>query len=203
MTMQKLARLFCAIATLLLPAVAHAQSFVLDTGTPTNTGTEYVIGGSSSIAAEFSINAGQTVTLLSAYLAPDTGGSTFTFDIYSSLRTTGNRVGAVYVDTGTFTTTGWTSSTASWTAPTTGDYWLALQGSTGNNFAAEAETSTSTGTVPAIAFADASSSSFDYTTSSTPIGVEITATPEPSAWLLALVAAGLFLGLRRVRLRVR
>jgi hypothetical protein len=204
MNTNKFTRLFCVVASLLLPGLAHAQSFILDTGTPTiPASANYVIGGSSSIAVEFSATAGQDVTLLSAYLTPGTGGSAFTFDIYSSLRTSGNRVSPTYVDTGTFTSAGWTSSAANWVVPTTGNYWLALQGSTGNNFDAPAETSTSTGTVPALAFASASSSSFYYATASTPIGAQITATPEPSSWLLALVSAGLFLGLHRARLRAR
>jgi hypothetical protein len=204
MNIQKIAGLLSLVAALLVPSLAHAQ-FILDTGTPPSSPpAEYVIGGSSSIAAEFFATAGQKVTLLSAYLAPDTGGSNFTFDIYSSLRSTSNRVTATYVDTGTFTSTGWTSSVANWTVPTTGDYWIALQGSTGNNFDAPAESSTTTGTVPALAFASASSSSFYYSTSSTPIGIQVTATPEPASWLLALVCVGAFAGLRcAAQLRVR
>jgi len=203
LNIHKFAGLAAIIVTFLLPGLAQAQSFILDTGTPSSTPpAEYVIGGASSIAVEFSVTAGETITQLSAYLAPDTGGSNFTFDIYSSLRTNGNRVGASYVDTGTFTASSatWVTSSANWVVPATGDYWLALQGSTGNNFDAPAESSTTTGTVPAIAFADASSNSFFYTVSSTPIGVEITATPEPNAWLLALVGVGAFLVLRRAAL---
>ncbi len=195
------------IALLVAPGLAHAQSFILDTGTPSSTPpAEYVIGGSSSIAVEFAATAGETVTQLAAYLAPDTGGTNFTFDIYSSLRSTSNRVGAIYVDTGTFnpstpSTGTWVSSSANWVVPTTGDYWLALQGSTGNNFDAPAETGTATGTVPALGFASAGSSSFYYTASSTPIGVEITATPEPSSWLLGLVAIGAIIVMCRVQVR--
>jgi hypothetical protein len=206
LNIQKIAGLSCLVVTFLLPGLAQAQSFILDTGTPPSSPpAEYTIGGSSSIAVEFAANAGQQVTQLAAYLAPGTGGSNFTFDIYSSLRTSGNRVSATYVDTGTFTGgTGWVTSNANWTVPTTGDYWLALQGSTGNNFDAPAETGTTTGTVPALGFASASSSSFYYATGNYPIGVEITATPEPSSWLLALVCIGTFAGLRRaVQVRVR
>ena len=205
LNIHKIAGLMGLVAVSLLPGLAHAQSFILDTGTPGQTSTDYVIGGSSSIAVEFYATAGETITDLSAYLGPDTGGSNFTFDIYSPLRTTGARGSALYVDTGTFTgtTDSWITSNANYTIATSGDYWLALQGSTGNNFDAPAETGTTTGTVPALGFASSGSSSFYYTASDTPIGVEITATPEPSAWLLALVCVGMFAGLRFAVLRAR
>jgi hypothetical protein len=196
----KIARLLGLAATLLLPGFAHAQ-ILLDTGAPPSpAGTNYIVSAASSIAAEFSATAGETVTQLSAYLAPNAGGSAFTFDIYSGLRTTGNRVQPVYIDNGTFTSTGWTSSTANWIVPATGNYWIALQATTGNSFDAPAETSTSTGTVPALAFASSSTSSYYYTLSSSPIGLQVTATPEPTSWVLALVCAGMFYGLRRLAL---
>ena len=192
--------LFALVAALSLPNQAKAQ-FVLDTGTPTGSSLP-ILNINDSYAAEFSANAGQTLTLFSAYLTPNTGGTTFLFDIYSSLRTTSSRVSPVYTISGTYTAAGWNSSVANFTIPTTGDYWLAIQGVSGSAFDVPTESSTTTGTAPAIAFATAGTSTDLYSVSTAaPVGLQVTATPEPSAWALALLAVGGFVYLRRRSLR--
>ena len=200
--MKSLSALSLALAAILtIPSLASADGFVLDSGTPSG-GSFPILNVNDSYAAEFSASAGQTLTLFSAYLTPNTGGTTFLFDIYSTLRTTSNRVSPVYTITGTYTASGWNSAVADFTVPTTGDYWLAIQGVSGSAFDVPTESSTTTGTAPAIAFATAGASSDLYSISTTtPVGLEVTATPEPSSWVLALLGVGGFVYLRRRSVR--
>lgn len=190
----KTAVLALALATaFVLPGLASAQ-LILDTGVPSGSTGTFVLNSASSLAGEFSITAGTNVTQLSAYLTQGVGqsGTTFIFDIYSSLRTTGNRVAPVFMSLGTYTGTGWNSATVNWTPTTTGNYWLALQASTPNAFDVPGEASTSTGTLPALAFASSSTSSDYYSTTGAPgIGLQITAAPEPSTWAMLLGGLGL------------
>jgi hypothetical protein len=202
-------------AAILAPGIASA-SFVLDTGVPTGSGAPVVLTTAQFLAGEFAVTAGEDITQLAAYLTQGVSNTgTFTFDIYSGL--TGNtflsrssqREAPLASATGTFTGNGWSTASVNWVAPTTGDYWLALQVSsstTGHTLGLDApvETSSSTGTVPAAAFAYAPSSG-QYQTSGAPqIGLEVTAaSPVPlpaSAWLLGSgLLAGLGAGARRRR----
>ncbi len=190
-------------AAFTLPNIASAQ-FILDTGVPNGGTGTFVLNSSSSLAGEFAATTNETITQLSAYLTQGVSqsGTSFIFDIYSSLRTTGNRVSPVFTTTATYTGTGWNVANVNWTPTANGDYWLALQTSSGNSFDATGEASNSTGTLPAIAFAASSNSNDYYTVSTTsPIGLEITATPEPSSWALGFLALGLAFYLRRHALR--
>jgi len=190
---------------LTLPALASAQSFVLDTGTPTSTNGPLVVNSAQSIAAEFSAGAGTDIDLLSVYLTPSPSASTgsFVLDIYSGatgLPSNSNRSARdIFSTTATYTTAGWNSAAVNWTLPTTGDYWITVSSASGTGYDAPLETGLGTGTAPALSFAFSGSNGF-YTVSNTAtsaFGVQITATPEPSSWALALICAGLFVGLRR------
>jgi hypothetical protein len=176
--------------------IASASAFILDTGTPQGA-TFPILNSIDWFGAEFSATAGQTITELSAYLEPNTGGqgTAFTFAIYSDAGFIGGRnLTAQYTVGATFESGGWNSAVADWTVPTTGDYWVVLEmSSSGRNPPAldlVTETSDTTGTVPALAFAntDASSHIFALETSA-PFGIEVTATPLPAA--LPLFATGL------------
>ncbi len=191
-------------AALLLPGIASAQ-FILDSGTPPSSGTPDIILNSTGwYAGKFAATAGENITELSAYLAPNSGnGNAFTFAIYAddngSFLTTrvvnlaGN--GLLFNSTAaTFSGTGWNSASVNWTVATTGDYWLAVEetatGRNALNLDVPEETSAGTGTVPALAFAyDSNGATGQFSTSSEPpIGLEVTAVPEPSS--VALLGAG-------------
>jgi hypothetical protein len=196
-TNNKITLIAGAIAACVLPAVASAD-FVLDTGDPTGSSVS-TLSSAQFLAGEFEIGAGVTITQLSAYLTEGVGqpGDTFTFDIYSGL--SGNtflsrssqREAPLLSVTATYTADGWNSSGVNWTAPTTGDYWLAVQVASPTNtkgLDAPNEASATTGTAPALAFAYAPSSG-QYTLSVAPaIGLEVTTgspVPLPAAfWLL-------------------
>jgi hypothetical protein len=179
---------FALALAFMLPSLGRAQ-LILDTGTPTGT-TNYVISTASSIEGEFAATTGEKVTQLSAYLTNPPGdnyaGDFFTFNIYSGLRTTGNRITPVFTTTATYSGNGWNTATGlNYTFPATGDYWLAIQGSsTGITY--DAPSSSNTGTVPALAFASSSTSSNYYTTGTTDIGLRVTVAPEPSTWTMLL-----------------
>jgi MYXO-CTERM domain-containing protein len=196
--------LLALVAAFTVPSFASAQSFILDTGAPTGS-LNPILNSTSSYGAEFAANAGQDITLLSAYLTQGVGqsGTSFTFDIYSNAGLREN-VGAAryytssYALSATFTGSGWSSAAANYVIPTTGDYWVTVQTTSGNTFDMPTESSATTGTVPALNFAFATTSNYYYTPSTTdPVGLEVTATPEPSTWALALLAVGGFAFLRR------
>ena len=88
--------------------------------------------------------------------------------------------------------------------PTTGDYWVVLEMSSCTRNCPQldlvTETSDTTGTVPALAFADAGASSHIFASETVaPVGIEVSAVPEPSTWammLLGLCGVG-FMAYRR------
>jgi hypothetical protein len=192
-------------AILILPSLASAQTFVLDTGTPTSTNGPLEVNSGQSLAAEFSASAGTDIDLLSVYLTPSPSASTgsFVLNIYSGatgLPSNSNRSARdIFTTTATYTAAGWNTAAVNWTLPTTGDYWVTISSSAGDGFDAPLETGLGTGTAPALSFAFSGSNGF-FTVSNTAtsaFGIQIAAAPEPSSWALALVCAGLFVGLRR------
>ncbi len=189
-----------AAVAIMLPGIASA-GFVLDTGAPSGTGAPVLLYPAQSLAGEFAVTAGETITSLSAYLTAGTAvdGDTFTFEIISGSITSRN-LSIAYSTTATFEGNGWTTAGANWTPTAGGDYWLALvQPTTGYQFDAPLETSAVTGTVPALGFAFKTSGS--YSTNNAPaIGLEVTAVPLPaSMWpmLGGLIALGGVAGRRR------
>jgi hypothetical protein len=197
-------------ATLLSPGLASA-SLVLDTGAPAGSGLDTFNSG-TWYAEEFYLTAGESVTDLSAYLTLPSGGTLatangtpFTFAIYANSGAGGSFIGSsasnrsadeVYSTPGNFTTNGWTSAAASFTASTSGDYWFAVQQTTSGaayTLDAQTEASTSTGTAPALAYAIYSTgaqSKYNLSTQD-PIGMQVTAVPLPAGiWLLGSALAG-------------
>jgi hypothetical protein len=180
------------------PGLASASSYILDTGTPTGT-TFPVLSQGQWFAAEFSATAGDTITDLSAYLNQGSGGAgtAFTFAIYSdaagflSARTAAT---PIYTLGSTFEANGWNSSTASWTAPTTGDYWVAVEMSSCTRNCPEldlvTEASDGTGTAPALAFASAGTNHAFALETADPFGIEVSvasAVPEASTWAMMIL----------------
>jgi len=184
----------------MLPGIAGA-SFVLDTGTPSGTGGPALLYPAQSLAGEFAVAAGETITSLSAYLTAGTAvaGDTFTFEIISGSITSRNP-SIAYSTVATFEGNGWTTANANWTPTVGGDYWLALvQPTTGYQFDAPLETSALAGTVPALGFAFKTTGNFS-TTNAPAIGLEVTAVPLPasaSLMLGGLIAFGFMAGRRR------
>ena len=207
MKIQKAIALALALAAL-EPAVSSADTLLLDTGAPTGSSTA-VLNKTDWYAVEFYATAGETIDQLSAYLTAGAGGvgSTFTWDIYSSTAFTGaNRAAALYSTTGTFEVNAndpWNHTTADWTAPTSGLYWVALQVGTGGTAGLDLQTeaSSTTGTVPASGFAYAGTNARYSTTGAPAIGVEVSAVPLPAAiWLLGSGLMGFGLVGRRRRM---
>jgi hypothetical protein len=200
---RKLAFVAALALAAVVPNIASASAFILDTGTPQGA-TFPILNSVDWFAAEFSATAGETVTQLSAYLNPNIGGqgTPFTFAIYSGTGFIGGRnLTAQYSVGATFESSGWNSTVANWTVPTTGDYWVVLE-MTSSALDLVTETSDTTGTVPALAFADTTASSHIFAAQTAdPFGIEVTATPLPAA--LPLFVTGLgglgLLGWRRKR----
>jgi hypothetical protein len=214
MKIKYIASMGALAAALLSPGMANA-SFLLDTGTPTGTGSD-TFNSSTWYAEEFYVAAGTSVSSLSAYLTQGAGqlGTSFTFAIYQDpgpggafLGSTSSNRGAdeVLTATGTFSAAGWNSAAVNWTPSTSGDYWLAIQQTstgTANSLDAPTESSTGTGTVPALGYAIYSTSAGSKYQSSAgdPIGLEVTAVPLPAAaWLLLSGLGGLGAMVRRRR----
>jgi hypothetical protein len=196
-----------AIAAL-QPQIGSAQSFVLDSGTPSS-GTSVTLGASNWYAAEFTLGAGETITNLSAYLTQGSGepGNTFTWDLYSASGTFlgRNREAASNTAVGAFTINGWNSTSVDWSLGA-GTYWIAMQVSSSSQTPGldlPTETSTTTGTAPALAFAYSNGTSTGYALeTNNPVGIEVSASPVPlpaAVWLLGSGLASLGFAARRRR----
>jgi hypothetical protein len=199
-----------SLAAFVLPNRADAQ-FILDTGTPAGISSP-ILSTSQWFAGEFAATQGETITQLSAHLTAGGVGNTFTFDIFSDdsgafLNTRNAQLSSLLEigATGTYTASGWNSSTINWAFPATGDYWFAIEENstvTHNKptFDMPTESSTNTGTVPALAFAIDSGVQFS-TTNAVPVGLEITIAPEPANYgligMAALVALSVWTAKRR------
>lgn len=178
------------LTVFMAPGMSRA-AFVLDTGTPAGSGAPAILSTAQYLAGEFQVTAGETITQLAAYLAPDTGnGDSFNFDVYEG-NIVGVRSGSLPVllgtATGTVSGTGWSSAAVNWVVPTTGSYWLAIEGTApATTFDAPVETSATTGTVPALGFAYyGSGTESKFTSAGAPdIGLEVTAVaaPEPTTY---------------------
>ncbi len=187
------------LAAALSPVASNAAFYVLDSGTPTGSGAPVIVSSSQSVAGEFSAQAGENVTELSAYLSSVSGnGNSLIFDIYEGTFIGSHAQKTLETSvTATYTGAGWTSASVNWVVPTTGNYWFTVGGNgTGTTFDAPLETSTGTGTVPALEFATGSSGT--YTAYGNGFGFEISAVPEPAAYgsmaglgLLAMAACPL------------
>jgi hypothetical protein len=204
-----------AIAVVIFMPVARAQEFLLDSGTPASS-TMPILSNNQWFGAEFQATAGDTITQLSAYLAPNlnSAGATFTFDIYEDdggafLNTRNVNLGPLLFNTttATFNTTGWTSASVDWTVTTTDNYWLVIEENSTlprnrPTFDVPEETSAGTGTAPAEAFAISSGTQFT-TASAPPIGLEVTATPvpEPTTALFGIATTLAMVTTRRRRAR--
>lgn len=204
--------LAAGIAVLCLaPAIANA-SLVLDTGTPTTGANLEELTTSQWFAAEFSLSAGETVTSLSAYLAGNTG-ATYTLDIFSGANFTGVRLSSQTLDYstgGTFTTNNaWNTTSANWTAPTSGNYWLAIEvtGTQPRGTNVNVLTTANNGTAPAEGFAYlGSSTNGEFTTSGAPdVAFQVNAAPVPLPPAALLFGGGLLglLGFRRSGIAIR
>jgi PEP-CTERM motif len=180
------------------PNLASASSYILDTGTPAAGASFPILNQGQWFAAEFSATAGQTITDLSAYLNQSGGaGTTFTFAIYSDATGfIGERTAPtpVYTVGSTFEANGWTSSTANWTVPTTGDYWVAVEMSSCSRncpmLDLVTEASDSTGTAPALAFASAEANHVFALETTSPFGIEVgvaSAVPEAGTWAMMML----------------
>ncbi len=200
-----------ACALLVLGAVsvpAYAQTYALNTGTPTVTTGAGTLSNNDWYAEEFSLSAGQTVDSLAAYLNLNTGntGGTLTFALYSGSSIPTRNPSPLETWTSTFNTNGWNSISTSYTASTSGDYWVAIEETTaGTTYTAPIVASTAAEPVAALAYADTTTgaSAKNWATeSSYPIGlqVQVEAVPEPATFgLMALGVLGTVAVARRRR----
>jgi len=178
---------------------ASADVDVLNTGTPTGTGAPFELNNGTIFAVEFQLNAGQSLTSVSTYFTQGdvSTGSSFDYFIYANplSRNESASANAAELWSGT---PGWdTSTNLSFTAKTTGDYWLAIEGTSSQFLDLPELTSQTAGSTPALGWETKSGANWASTTAD--YGVEITATPEPSAWALAFAGMGAFVYLRARR----
>jgi hypothetical protein len=192
---------FLAAAALaaLTSTFASADVDVLNTGTPTGSGGPVELNNGTIFAVEFQLNAGQSLTSVSTYFTQGdvSTGSSFDYFIYANPLSR-NEVASANAAELWSGTPGWDSSTnLSFTAQTTGDYWLAIEGTSSQFLYLPGLSSATAGSTPALGFETKSGANWVTTTAD--YGVEITATPEPSAWALALVGVGAFVYIRARR----
>jgi hypothetical protein len=208
-----------AVAAMFLAPVIANASLILDTGTPATGASSELLDSGQWFAAEFGITAGQTVSSLSVYLSKPGGlgqvGDTYTLDIFSSAGFLGRAAGQTldYTTSGTFTasnawnTTNLAATTSgTWSAPSTGNYWVAIEvNSSTQTRGLDLPTTSNNGTAPAEAFAYlGSNTNNQFTTSGAPdVGFQVNTVPVPvpagASWLLGagLVGIGSFARRRR------
>jgi hypothetical protein len=211
MNVTKTALIGAALSAILLAPGMASASFILDTGAPTSTTGGSELTNTEWFAAEFTLSNTESISSLSAYLAP-LDSTAYQYDIYSGTGfTTTRATSLVALDqvSATFTTTGWNTTNTSGITLGPGTYWVALEitasagrGGTGLDLPSTG-ISTTSGTAPAQAFAYYSTTggSTFATSSTAAFGIQIAATPVPlpgAAWLLGSAVAGLgLLGRRR------
>jgi hypothetical protein len=187
---------FCvalAVAVVFLMSnLAKAQTDLVNTGAPTG-GSFFEVDSIQSFAAEFNIQAGQTVTSIAPYLTQGDAqpGQFFTLDIYSALPAR-NGGSLAYTVSAQWETNGFDVVSTNWTPTIGGNYWVAVTNGSGNFLDLENLASNSTGNPAALGYEYAGSTG-SYTAAGAPsFGLEIVATPEPTSWALGLVGIGAF-----------
>jgi hypothetical protein len=201
LTYKKAAISLALAAAFVLPQMANAQ-YLLDTGTPTQFAAPLSIASTGGDAVEFSLTAGQSLQQIALYLTPGSGNyqnQYLTLNLFNVNLTTATSPSALTSFQLEYTASGWNSTSTSYVAPTTGDYWLTLAtSSSGYTFDAPEEATQPTGTVPAIEFATKGSRTYSVNNSAS-FGIQIgfASVPEPSSWALALLCVGFFALLRR------
>lgn len=206
MNLKKIALLGALAALGAAASPAMAQSYALNTGTPTVTTGDPILSNNDWFAEEFNLTAGEAIDSLSAYLNLDTGnsGGTLTFALYSGT-TLGRNPTAVETWTTTYSAPGWTSYGASYTSTNGGTYWLAIEDtSSGQTYTLPTIANTSAEPVGAAGYAYTTSGtgSKQWTVASTyPVGMQVQVVPEPETY--GLVAVGLLGVVVRVRMQRR
>ena len=198
-------------AALLAPGMASA-SFLLNTGTPPgDSGTTYELNSGQWFAGEFHATAGESITSVAAYLLQGSAepGYTFTFDIYSSTGLFARATSRAPLQSfaGTYTADGWNSTAVNWTAPTDGDYWLALQvdptNQSGNLDLPGIVNQTGSAPAEAFAYFQGAATGNVYKSLTGPgVGLEVSTVPlPPGFWLFAsgLLGLGALAGRQRIR----
>jgi hypothetical protein len=188
-------------------APAMAQTYVLDTGTPTVTTGDPILSNAGGYAEEFTLAAGQTIDQVGVDLNLATGNAgTLTFALYS-----GSTLGRNPTALATWTTSagsfvnGWNTLAASYTSATGGTFWIGVLGTAaGATYTAPLIANTATEPVAALGYAytTTGNSSKQWTASSSyPIGLEVqvAASPAPEPESVALMALGLLVTMAVVR----
>jgi hypothetical protein len=191
---------------------AMAQTYVLNTGTPTVTSGAPILSSKDWFAEEFTLTAGQSIDAFAAYLNLDTGNpGNVTFALYAG-STFGRNTSPVQSWTAGYGSGGWITAPASdsYTSASGGTYWLAIEDSAaGATYTAPTVSSTSLEPVGATGYAYTTSGNGATATSWTvssayPVGMQVelaSAVPEPGT--IGLATAGLLATLAIVRLRRR
>ncbi|HEY3700013.1 MAG TPA: hypothetical protein VGK97_11810 [Spongiibacteraceae bacterium] len=187
------------IALLAISAVTtqvHAAT-LLDTGTPDGSGFPLVLDGTDYVASEFHLNSGITINNIAGYLTSGNNGDTFTVALYQD---NNGHVGTQLQSTqATFVADGWNDTAAlNWNAGP-GNYWVAFEVSSADNFASYMLPLSSPNHALATAFNDGSGYhnfvGFDY-------GVRVTgveAVPLPGAMWLFASAVGVIAARKKQR----
>ena len=176
---------------------AHA-AFLLDTGTPNNTGFPLTLDATDYAASEFHITGNHIIDSVSGYMAGGNMGDTFTVALYSD---NNGHVGTqLQSKQATFLADGWNGVSAlNWNA-NSGNFWVAFEvGPNDNSNLMLSLLLSSPSPAIATAFNDGSGyhnfSGFDY-------GVRVSSVepvPLPAAAWLFISALGAFAGITKRR----
>lgn len=174
----------------------HAAT-LLDTGTPDGSGFPLMLDGTDYVASEFHLGNSVTIDNIAGYLTGGNNGDTFTVALY---RDNGGHVGAQLQSAqATFVADGWNGTASlNWTAGP-GNYWVAFEIGSADNFASYMLPLSSPNHALTTAFNDGSGyhnfAGFDY-------GVRVTgveAVPLPGAMWLFASAVGIIAARKKQR----
>lgn len=172
----------------LMFAVNANAALVVDTGTPDNTGTRYVVSDANYLAGQVTLNQALTLNSIETYLKSDLStpaGSKFTVALYSD---NNNHVGDfISSATATYAADGWNGAYAlNWNVGA-GTYWVGIESYNGGNYLA---TQTVAAPLANTAFDDLTDLGV-YTNASIAFGLRIDAVPETDTYAMLLAGLGI------------
>jgi hypothetical protein len=190
--------LAAAVSAATLMALPAQAAWLLDTGTPDNSGFAQAVNADQGLAMQFSVAGPQLIDAIQAYLADPfqaNQGAAFVLNLYGDSGSGGTALpGALlYSQTATFKADGWNGvSGLNWSVGP-GLYWAAVEVAAGD-FTDLVAPVHAPAANPATAFSTFGTyGRYDHLD----IGLRVSAVPEPESWALLLAGIGAVAAVRR------
>jgi hypothetical protein len=183
--------LAAAVPAATLLAVPAQAAWLLDTGTPDNSGFAQAVNADQGLAMQFSVAGPQLIDAVQAYLADPfqaNQGATFLLNLYgnSGSGATALPGALLYSQTASFAADGWNGASGLGWSVGPGLYWAAVEVASGD-FSDLVAPVHAPAANPATAFSTFSTyGRYDHLD----IGLRVSAVPEPGSWVLLVAGIG-------------